>query len=152
MVGLGMFGLSVLLIGLYVVAPDSVGESSVYSAVGAALVGIGALAHWSYTRSVSMTFFKQGFGYKGQGATYASIRGVRYKLIHVVGGSATYNKGFLHIRLDDGRRISPSMQLEAMDEVIERLIRRSTPLLMAGMLQALEQGQTLTYGHMSEPD
>lgn len=146
LVGLVTVGLSVLLVGLYVVAPDSVGVSSVYGFVVAALIGIGALAHWAYTRGVSLTFFKDGLGYKGQGAAYTRIRGVRYKLVHVVGDAASYNKGFLHIRLDDGRRISPSIQLEAMDEVIGWVIKRSLPSLKAGMLQALASGQTLTYG------
>ncbi|MCA9578599.1 MAG: DUF6585 family protein [Polyangiales bacterium] len=146
MVGLGMLGLAVAFPVLYAIDPEAAGVIALYLSPLTALVGLGSLAHWVYTRGISLTFFEHGFGYRGQGVPYQDIRGIRYKLVHVTGGSASYNKGFLHVRLADGRRVSTSMQLEKMDEVIGTLIGRAMPTLHGGMLQALLSGQSLTFG------
>ncbi|MCA9532382.1 MAG: hypothetical protein KC593_01840 [Myxococcales bacterium] len=145
-VGLGMLGLAVAFPVLYLIDSEATGVEPLFLAPLVALIGLGALAHWVYTRSISLTFFEHGFSYKGEGVPYARIRGIRYKLVHVTGGAATYNKGFLHVRLDDGRRVSPSMQLDKMDEVIGNLIGCAMPTLVGGIEQALGSGQSLTYG------
>ena len=80
-VGLGMLGLAVAFPVLYLIDSEATGVEPLFLAPLVALIGLGALAHWVYTRSISLTFFEHGFSYKGEGVPYARIRGIRYKLV-----------------------------------------------------------------------
>lgn len=144
-VGLGFLGLSVAFPVLYAIDPVAVGQTVWLSPV-VFVGGIGTLLHWLYTRGISMTVHEHGFVHGALVVPFARVRGLRYKLTHVMGGSATYNRGFFELRLDDGSKAKVNIQLENMDKAIGQVIGRTMPVLAGGIAAAVRAGQVVKSG------
>lgn len=144
-VGLGFLGLAVAFPVLYALDADAVGQTVWLSPV-LFLGGLATLAHWVYTGRISLRIHEGGFVHRGRFVPFASIRGVRYKLVQVTGDSAGYNRGFCEVRVADGSKVKVHMQLEGMDKVIGDLIGRSMPLIHEGILGAVKGGQSVKCG------
>lgn len=145
MVGLGFLGLAVAFPVLYAMDADAVGQTVWLSPV-LFLGGLATLAHWFYTGRISLRIHQGGYVHRGRFVPFASIRGVRYKLTQVTGGSAGYNRGFCEVRLADGSKQKVHMQLEHMEKVIGDLIGRTMPLIHEGILGAVQSGQSVKCG------
>ena len=144
-VGLGFLGLSVAFPVLYAIDPVAVGQTVWLSPV-VFLGGVATLIHWFYTRGISLTVHEQGFVHGALVVPYARVRGLRYKLTHVTGGSASYNRGFFELRLDDGSKAKVNIQLEHMEKVIGEIIGRTMPVLAGGIAAAVRGGQVVKSG------
>lgn len=145
-VGLGMFGIAIAFPVLYWIDPVAVGILPIYLSPLLVAIGIGCGVHWVWSGRVRLEIHEGGFVYRGQAVPWSRVRGVRYKLVEVVGGSASYNRGFCKVRLDDGSFVVPTMQLESMDRAIGAFIEGSAPVLGAGFLAALGAGEILKFG------
>lgn len=145
MVGLGFLGLAVAFPLLYAMDADAVGQTVWLSPV-LFLGGLATLAHWVYTGRISLRIHQGGFVHRGHFVPFNTIRGIRYKLVQVTGGSAGYNRGFCEVRVADGRKVKLHMQLENMDKVIGDLIGRTMPMIHEGILGAVKSGQTVKCG------
>ena len=99
-----MLGISIEIIGEPALAGEPRGTV-------VALIGLCGLAHFAYTRGIRLTVHQGGFVYGNAVVPFSRVRAIRYKLVHVMGGSNNYNRGFFHVRLDDGSKVSTSMQL-----------------------------------------
>ncbi|MBK8411229.1 MAG: hypothetical protein IPL19_25090 [Sandaracinaceae bacterium] len=144
-VGLGFLGLSVAFPILYALDADAVGQTVWLSPV-LFVGGLLTLAHWVYTGRISLRIHQGGFVHRGRFVPFASIRGLRYKLVQVIGESGGYNRGFCEVRVADGSKVKVHMQLEGMEKVIGDLVGRSMPLICEGILGAVKSGQTVTCG------
>jgi hypothetical protein len=145
LVSLGMLGLSLAFPALYYLDPVAVG-TTVYLSPVVALIGLAGLAHYAYTRSIRLTVHQGGFVYGSAVVPFSRVRAIRYKLVHVMGGSSSYNRGFFHVRLDDGSKVSTSMQLERMDEAIGSVIGQTMGVLVEGITGVLRSGQVVRAG------
>lgn len=145
-VGLGMFAIAVAFPVLYWIDPLAVGVLPVYLSPLLVAIGLACAAHWVWSGRVRLEIHAGGFVYGGHAVSWSRVRGVRYKLVEVIGGSASYNRGFCKVRLDDGTFVVPTMQLESMDRAIGSLIEGSSPVIGAGLLAALGAGEVLKFG------
>ncbi len=145
MVGLGFLGLAVAFPVLYAMDADAVGQTVWLSPV-LFLGGLATLAHWVYTGRIVLRIHQGGYVHRGRFVPFNTIRGIRYKLTQVTGGSAGYNRGFCEVRLADGSKQKVHMQLEHMEKVIGDLIGRTMPLVHEGILGALTSGQSVKCG------
>lgn len=145
MVGLGFLGLAVAFPVLYAMDADAVGQTVWLSPV-LFLGGLATLAHWVYTGRIVLRIHQGGYVHRGRFVPFNTIRGIRYKLTQVTGGSAGYNRGFCEVRLADGSKQKVHMQLEHMEKVIGDLIGRTMPLIHEGILGALTSGQSVKCG------
>lgn len=145
-VGLGLIGIAIAFPVLYTIDPVAVGVVPLYFSPLLVLIGLGAIAHWFYTKDIALALHQNGFVYRGRAVPYARIRAIRYELVHVIGGSSSYNRGFFEIRLDDGTKISPSIQLESMEQVIGGVVEQAMPVLVDGLLAAIRAGQVVRSG------
>jgi hypothetical protein len=144
-VGLGFLGLSVAFPLLYWMDPDAVGQT-VWLAPVLFVGGLATLSYWVYTGRISLRIHEGGFVHRGRYVPFARVRGLRYELVHVTGGSAAHNRGFCEVRLDDGSKVRVHMQLEDMGDVIGELIGHTMPLVHEGITAALDGGQSVTCG------
>lgn len=146
LIGLGLLGLSVAFPVLYAIDPVAAGIAPLFIAPLVALIGAGALLHVFYTRGFALTLYPSAFVYRNDVVPYDRIRGIRYRLVHVVGGSTSYNRGFFHVRLDDGRVVKTTMQLETMEDVIGGVVQQAMPVLVEGITGALRAGNVVRSG------
>lgn len=144
-VGLGFLGLAVVFPTLYWLDPVAVGQT-VWLAPVVFVGGLLTLAHWAYTRGISLTVHQGGFVHRSCVVPYARVRGIRYKLVHVSGGHASYNRGFCEVRLDDGSKAKLHMQLESMEKVIGRIVGDTLPMMVEGIAATLTGGQVVRAG------
>jgi len=145
-IGLGLIGIAFAFPVLYALDPVAVGVVPLYFSPVVGLIGLGALAHFVYTKNISLTLYQGGFVYRDKVVPYARIRAIRYELIHVIGGASSYNRGNFEVRLDDGSKVSPTLQLETMEKVIGGVVEQAMPVLVEGLLGAIRAGNVVRSG------